>query len=35
MPTVSNLTFKQITLQGEDAGKFLQSQLTVNINKID
>lgn len=32
---MSNLTFKQITLQGEDAGKFLQSQLTVNINKID
>lgn len=35
MITVSDLTFKQITLQGEDAGKFLQSQLTVNINKID
>ncbi|WP_296403311.1 folate-binding Fe/S cluster repair protein [Psychrobacter sp.] len=32
---MSTLNFKQITLQGEDAAKFLQSQLTVNVNKID
>lgn len=32
---MSTLSFKQITLQGEDAAKFLQSQLTVNVNKID
>lgn len=31
---MSNLSFKQISLQGSDAAKFLQSQLTVNVDKI-
>ena len=28
------ITFSQITLQGRDAAKFLQGQLTVNVAKL-
>ncbi|MUG31508.1 MULTISPECIES: YgfZ/GcvT domain-containing protein [Psychrobacter] len=31
---MSNLSFKQITLQGDDAAKFLQGQITVNVNRL-
>lgn len=31
---MSNLSFKQITLQGDDAAKFLQNQITVDVKRL-
>ena len=31
---MSNLSFKQITLQGDDAATFLQNQITVDVKRL-